>query len=117
MSLPSHRIPPLEVRERATCMCEFGTDCSSFAPGHAVHLIQARLASATPAEWVDAIVEARDGERGTLVLRTVAEALPILVWNAQGAADHLVVGSPVALHERYHVLADGRRWFNVLRGA
>jgi hypothetical protein len=82
-----------------------------------VHLIQARLASATPSEWVDAIVEAVDPDAGTLVLRTILDAAPILLWNGAGAARELEPGAPVALHGRYHVLAEGRRRFNVLRDA
>lgn len=115
MSTSHHSIPPLEVRERATCMCEHGYDCTSYAPGHAVHLIQSRLASATPSEWVDAIVESADAEAGALVLRTVADARPIRVWNGGTAASDLVAGAPVALHGRYHVLAEGARRYNVLR--
>lgn len=115
MSTPQHRIPPLEVSGPAECMCREGESCTAFAPGHAVHLIQARLASATPSWWVDAIVAAVDPAAGTLVLRTLADAAPILVWNGAGAARDLAIGSPVAVHERYHVLADGPRWFNVLR--
>jgi hypothetical protein len=117
VSTSHSRIPPLEVRERAACMCDHGSTCSSYEPGHAVHLIQARLASATPSDWIDAVVEAVDPEAGTLVLRTIADAAPILVWNGAGAARALAPGAPVALHGRYHVLADGRRRFNVLRDA
>ncbi len=117
MSSSHPGIPPLEVRERATCMCEHGYDCTSYAPGHAVHLIQSRLASATPSEWMDAIVEATDASNGTLVLRRVADAAPILIWHGGAAARDVPVGSPVALHGRYHVLADGARRFNVLRDA
>ena len=117
MSTPHSPIPPLEVRERAVCMCESGAHCSTFAPGHAIHLIQARLASATPSEWIDAIVEATDPQAGTIVVRGIVDAAPILVWNAAGAAHVLAPGAPVALHDRYHVLADGAQWFNVLRDA
>lgn len=113
MSTSHHRIPPLEVRERATCMCEHGYDCTSYAPGHAIHLIQSRLATATPSEWVDAIVESTDAAAGTLVLRTVADAQPILVWNSGTAVRDILAGAPVALHARYHVLAEGARRFNV----
>ena len=52
-------------------MCSQGAPCSSFAPGHAVHLIQARLVSATPREWVDAIVEHSDAQDGVVVVRTL----------------------------------------------
>ena len=70
MSTPHRHNPPLEVRERAACMCDHGDVCSSFAPGHALHLIQARLASATPSDWADAIVESADAATGVIFVRT-----------------------------------------------
>lgn len=116
MSTPHRHIPPLEVRERAACMCEHGDACTSFARGHALHLIQARLAAATPSEWADAIVDASDPRSGVVLLRTLTGAEPIAVWNGSGAAAHATPGTPVALHERYDVLAVGGTRFNVLRG-
>jgi hypothetical protein len=116
VSTPHRQIPPLEVSGSTACMCRTGADCTSFEPGHAVHLIQARLASATPTGWVDALVEAVDAVAGTLVVRTVLDERPVLLGNP-GAARALAIGTPVALHDRYHVLADGGRWFNVLRDA
>lgn len=86
-------------------------------PGHAIHLIQARLASATPSEWIDAVVESSDGESGHVRLRSIFDATTIVVWNGAGASRRLAEGTPVALHGRYHVLADGARWYNVLRDA
>jgi hypothetical protein len=104
------RIPPLPVREAATCMCAHGDACSTFAPGHALHLIQSRLASATPREWVDGIIEHVDAD-GHVFVRTL-DGDPVLVWSA-GLSDRDAAGSPVALHRRYHVLAVGQRWHNV----
>ncbi len=113
MSTPHSHIPPLPVRERAACMCVHGRACSSFAPGHALHLIQARLASATPSDWVDAIVESshdgrhgghRDRRRRARASRSGAD---------QARRTRLAAGTPVALHERYNVLAVGGRRFNV----
>ncbi len=115
MSSPHRHIPPLEVRERAACMCDHGDTCSSFAAGHALHLIQARLAAATPSDWVDAIVDAADARSGFLILRTLTGEA-IALWNGVGAAGRVSAGTPVALHERYHVLAIGSERFNVLRG-
>ncbi|GAA1641089.1 hypothetical protein [Microbacterium flavum] len=113
MSTPQNRLTPTPVRQDAVCMCVHGSACSSFAPGHAVHLIQARLASATPAEWRDAIVTATDAADGTLTLHTL-EGDALVLWNGAGAAAAGAVGTPVAYHERYHTLAIGTRLFNAL---
>lgn len=112
MSTPLNHLPPLQVRERSACMCQHGGSCSSFAAGHALHLIQARIASATPAGWVDAIVESADAVTGDLVVRTLEGTVHAL-WNGSGAALEAAQGTPVALHERYGVLAVGRTQFNV----
>jgi hypothetical protein len=95
-------------------MCVQGDACSTVAPGHGLHLIQARLASATPADWVDAIVESVSPRDGVVVLRTIDHASRIEVWSGAGAAGAASPGAPVALHRRYHVLAVGAQRFNVL---
>ncbi|MFS0894142.1 hypothetical protein [Microbacterium sp. 179-I 3D3 NHS] len=112
MSTPLNRLSPLPVRERAACMCRQGGRCSSIAPGHALHLIQARIASATPADWIDGIVETADAATGDIQVRTLDGAAHAL-WNGSGAALEAPVGTPVALHARYGVLAVGRTQFNV----
>ncbi|MDL5349979.1 hypothetical protein [Microbacterium sp. zg-YB36] len=113
MSIHSSRSQPLEVRDQAVCMCVHGQSCSVFAPGHAVHLIQARLASATPLEWADAIVTDADAAAGTLTVHTVTDGESLQVWSGAGAAHVAPAGTPVAVHRRYHVLAVGTRWFNI----
>lgn len=115
MSTPQNHLSPSTVRERSACMCHRGDACSSHSPGHALHLIQARLASATPSEWVDAVVEHADPVSGDVVVRTLDGAAHAL-WNAAGAALEAPIGTPVALHVRYGVLAVGRTQFNVARG-
>ncbi|GAA3773524.1 hypothetical protein GCM10022240_26810 [Microbacterium kribbense] len=105
---------PAEVDERAACMCGHGDVCSSFAPGHALHLIQARLAAATPSEWTDALVTSADAATGAIVLQTLDGAEHAL-WNAGAAALEAAPGTPVSLHARYHVLAVGRARYNVRR--
>ena len=112
MSTPLTRRTPLEVRERVECMCRRGETCSSYAPGHALHLIQARLASATPTDWVDALVAAADVAAGSITLLTL-DGTRHTLWNAGGAALEAVPGTPVALHARYGVLAIGRAQYNV----
>ena len=112
MSTPLNRLSPLPVQERSACMCRHGDTCSSFAAGHALHLIQARIASATPSDRVDAIVETADALVGTLVVRTL-DGTAHTLWNASGAALEAPAGTPVALHVRYGVLSVGRTQFNV----
>lgn len=115
MSSPRIHTSPVPVRERAACMCATGSACSSFAPGHALHLIQARLASATPTEWVDGVIESVDAANGDFAVRTLDGDL-IALWSGAGAAAIVAAGLPVALHARYDVLAVGRDQFNCLRG-
>jgi len=115
VSSPQTHIPPVSVRERAACMCSVGGSCSSFAPGHALHLIQARLASATPSDWADAFVESVDRTSGEIVVRTM-DGVAISLWSGAGAAAFVESGAPVAVHARYDVLAVGRERFNVLKG-
>jgi hypothetical protein len=92
-------------------MCVHGGACSSFAAGHALHLIQARLAAATPSEWVDAVVSDVDHGTGELALRTISDGAIIRVWHATSPG--LAVGDPVALHARYAVLSAWGRRLNV----
>jgi len=112
VSTPLNSLPPLSVRERSACMCRHGFACSSFADGHALHLIQARMASATPSDWVDAVVEHADALSGTLAVRTL-DGTAHEIWSAAGAALEAPVGTPVALHVRYGVLSVGRTQFNI----
>lgn len=114
MSTPHFRLTPAPVRQDALCMCVTGGACTSFAPGHAVHLIQARLVSATPTEWVDAIVVATDAGAGTVSLHTL-DGEAIEVWNGLGAASTVETGEPVSFHPRYHVLNAGGELFNCAR--
>ncbi len=113
MSSSQNRLTPAPVRQDAICMCATGGACSSFAPGHAVHLIQARLVSATPSEWLDALVSTTDAADGTLVAHTL-DGRVLTLWNGAGAAEQVEPGVPVAFHARYHVLAVGGRLFNTL---
>lgn len=113
MSTSQNRLTPTSVRQDAICMCATGHACSSFAPGHAVHLIQARLVSATPGEWLDAIVTTADAADGSVTLHTL-DGRALTFWNGAGASALIEPGTPVAFHERYHVLSVGGRLFNAL---
>ncbi len=114
MSTYADRLTPASAGQTAACMCRVGRECDSYAPGHALHLIQARLVSATPSEWIDAIVEHADRASGSVHLRTL-DGDAITVWNGAGAAATVRPGEPIALHGRYHVLRAGSTQFNALR--
>jgi hypothetical protein len=116
VSSPHRHLPPLSLRERPACMCIHGGVCSSFGPGHALHLIQSRLAAATPSDWIDAVVDRADAATGTVLVRRIDDGAVFELWSAAGAAAVLEKGAPVAVHARYHVLAVGTHRFNVLRG-
>lgn len=111
MSTPHNRLTPAPVRQDTLCMCVHGDACSSFAPGHAVHLIQARLVSATPAEWVDALVIAAEPEHGTIELLSL-DGDRLVLWNGLGAASTVETGTPVSFHPRYHTLNVGGELYN-----
>lgn len=112
MNTQLSHLSPVEVTDRAVCMCTSGEVCDSLAPGHALHLIQARLASATTTRWADATVSAVDIAEGTIELVTL-DGETRTVWNAGGAALEVAQGAPVALHRDYGVLAVGRAQYNV----
>lgn len=114
MTTPQTRLSPLEVRERAACMCNHGDVCSSYARGHALHLIQARLASATPSAWADGIVVGTAPAEGRLTVQTL-DGNVLELWNAGSAALEAPEGTPVAVHTQYDVLAVGSVRYNVAR--
>ena len=100
------------ARYAATCDCEFGMECVEFGPGHALPLIQQRLASATPSKWRDAVVDTISND-GWLRLVTIDDQASVWVWNHTDANGSLTEGDPVAIHALYHVLAIGRTHLNV----
>ncbi|MGN8027924.1 hypothetical protein [Microbacterium sp. 22242] len=114
MDTPRIRLSPAEVRGRAACMCDHGDVCSSFAPGHALHLIQSRLAAATTTGWADALVVHADRGTGEILLHTL-DGEELTLWNAGGASLEVEPGQPVALHTRWDVLAVGTLRYNVAR--
>jgi hypothetical protein len=93
-------------------MCAQDQPCSSYAPGHALHLIQSRLVAATPAEWRDAIVTAVDTVERVVDLQPLDGGAAVRVWTAAGATLP-TPGDPVAVHLRYHALAAGPERVNV----
>lgn len=114
MTTPRTQLSPVLARQAVACMCDHGDVCSSYAPGHALHLIQARLASATAAGWTDALVSGVDRASG-IVRVTTLDGEMLSLWNAGGAALEVEPGQPVAVHTRWDVLAIGALRYNVAR--
>lgn len=79
---------------------------SAFLPGFELHPIMLRAALATSRQWRDAIVEEVD-ESGVIRLRALDDGSVIRVWNYLDNAGVIAVGAPVAVHERFGVLASG----------
>jgi hypothetical protein len=94
------------------CQCAMGDECSVFAPGHKLPLIQHRVAAATASKWRDAIVEDIAAD-GWIQLITLDDNSRVSAWHHADLTQAISVGHPVAIHSLYHVLAVGRSWLNV----
>ena len=114
MTTPRIRLSPVPARQAVACMCDHGDVCSSFAPCHALHLIQARLAAATTAGWADALVTAVDRDARIVSVATL-DGETLSLWNAGGAALEVEPGQPVAVHTTWDVLAIGALRYNIAR--
>src|SRR5262249_31784590 len=98
----------------AECAFEQAEMCADNRPGHSVHLLQLRVASATRTKWTDAIVLDVHPD-GWLALSPVDEGGERLrVWNHADLSRVVHVGDPVAVHTLYNVLAVGRQRFSVV---
>ncbi|QDZ14014.1 hypothetical protein [Humibacter ginsenosidimutans] len=104
-----------ELDHTAPCTCESGEMCADIRPGHGLHALQLRLASATPSLWRDALIV---GVRDDGWVDAVAlDGTAVSLWNHGDLTDSVVAGEPVSLHTAYNVLAAGSRRFNVLAAA
>ncbi|MEO7015708.1 MAG: hypothetical protein ABI130_14595 [Leifsonia sp.] len=95
-------------------LLECHDDCDVTAPGHALSLIQERLASATPSKWADAVVLSVS-KAGWIEVAVLSDDSALILWNHDGLTDSLQVGDPVAVHSVYDVLAVSDAKYNVLR--
>lgn len=102
-----------ETQHEVDRTCEHASMCASERTGHALSLIQLRVASATPSKWLDATVSSVSADGG-IVLAPVFGNEAITVWNHADLRGTLAIGDPVALHTLYDVLAVGDRRFNVI---
>ncbi len=111
MSHSARAAGPVDVQSAAQCMCRLGGRCTSYDPGHALHLVQSRLAACTPTQWRDAfVVETGDD---TVTIRWATGSGTATFANAAGASHAVRLGEPVAVHDRYRVLAIGAARFNL----
>lgn len=82
-----------------------GGRCSSYAPGHNVHWIQAKLIGRAPWGWRDCLVVAVDGL--TLRLRYVEEDVEFTAWHHEDLSKWLSVGAPVRINQDKGTLMHG----------
>lgn len=101
------------LQQSLATACEQGMMCIHDRSGHQLGAIQLRLATATPSGWTDALVTEIAAD-GWITLATL-DSGDVRVWNHADLTDSLVVGEPVALHERYSVLVAGDLRINVAR--
>ncbi|WP_382307140.1 hypothetical protein [Herbiconiux sp. UC225_62] len=88
--------------------CEMAT----FDEGHELHPIIRRAASATPSQWVDALIVSASSD-GWIEFVTLHDATVGQRWHHTDLSDVLVAGSPVAVHGLYGVLAVGDEFLSV----
>jgi len=100
----------------ASCTWEQADMCADNRPGHAVHMLQLRLAAATTSKWRDAIVVSA-GQDGWIELAPVDGGETLRVWNHEDLSRVAAAGDPVAVHTRYNVLTLGSRRVSVLLGS
>ncbi|NEM91947.1 hypothetical protein [Galbitalea soli] len=106
MTTPHH---PHHDAEQHVCT---GVMCDVATPGHALSIIQQRVATATASKWRDAVVDSVSAD-GWVQLTTIDDRETVWVWNHRDLSSVLGAGEPVALHAVYHVLAIGGTWVNV----
>lgn len=95
-------------------LIECGEMCGSGAPGHEVTAIQARLASATPSKWRDALVLSVSAG-GWIELSFVDSGDTEIVWTHADLRRSLPVGSPIAVHDVYDIVHVGSATHSILR--
>lgn len=98
------------LQHSVSTACERGAMCVHDRSGHGLGTLQLRLALATPSGWRDALVR-EVAEDGWITLTLWESGETARVWHHAEAA--LIPGAPVALHERYAVLAAGALTLNV----
>jgi hypothetical protein len=91
---------------QTVAVCEHARMCAGGLPGHELSFMRLRLAGAAGRGWVDAVVR-RVSHDGRLELERWNGDTPFTVWHHADLTAALPVGSPVAVHAEYGVLASG----------
>lgn len=79
---------------------------SAFRSGFELHPIAARAAAATTRQWRDALVVSALAD-GTIAVVDILDGRTTRLWNYLDYSATLREGDPVAIHDRYGVLAVG----------
>jgi hypothetical protein len=95
---------------RTPCTPEDDRPCTSYGPGHHLHVINAKFAGRTPWGWHDGVVT--DIHDGDVVTRYVESGHRVRVWH-HAPLPGLEVGVPVRVHEQYAVLGGAFGWAKV----
>lgn len=86
------------------------SECRLYVKGHAIHTIQARLATNSPWGWRDGIVSAAEGLEVKICY--VESSHDVACWHHRDMAASLPQGTPVRVHEALGVLATPQGWLS-----
>ena len=84
--------------------------CTLVAPGHAMHVDQAKGLTQTPEEWRDARVVELSGH--VITASMLESTLEVQLWHHRDLGRDLAVGDLVRVHERLHALGWPYGWVN-----
>ncbi|RLQ84299.1 hypothetical protein D9V28_08835 [Mycetocola zhadangensis] len=87
--------------------------CDKTSPGHGVRPLQVRVAAATPSKWRDGVVTHLPAS-GWIGIGLMESDRTIWVWNHADLSSEVTLGTPVAVHALYDMLALGSDRVHVL---
>ena len=91
------------------CRADLG-ECTAYRPGHALHVIHARLIGENPRRWRTVTVSRIEGRE--LLLVDEAGAV-VVAWHHRLLTDIVAPGDRAAVHDRHNAMAVGGTVLNV----
>jgi hypothetical protein len=83
--------------------------CVAYRPGHMVHVIQANLVGHSPWGWRDSVIASVSPD-GWIEIDYIADSGRVRAWHHEDLAELLAPGTPVRIHEEFHVLGAPFGW-------